>query len=160
MMSIISIAAILIGALLTLGFVIEANASNKAATRIKSLLSELDNKYAEFIEKRITYSILDKNDVDIDKKAVLEEAVIILKPQINALISLINATTVKKVKTELYSEYFSNIISVADSMFLKSQTNDSKRLTGEDEQRIRTAFYDAINSDIAKRILDLKTSTL
>ena len=159
-MSIISIAAILIGALLTLGFVIEANASNKAATRIKSLLSELDNKYAEFIEKRITYSILDKNDVDIDKKAVLEEAVIILKPQINALISLINATTVKKVKTELYSEYFSNIISVADSMFLKSQTNDSKRLTGEDEQRIRTAFYDAINSDIAKRILDLKTSTL
>lgn len=131
--------------------------SKKAAKQAGKLFQAADERYEQFIEKRLTISILKKNDFNIDTKKIIQEVRIILKPEIDGIIAHINATTnASSVKIEYESRYFGNAVRLAEELFNK--TNDSNSaMDKKDEEEMSAAFEHAIEADLARRILDLQT---
>ena len=86
----------------------------------KGLLKEIDDKYGSFVKKRITLSILEDRSMDDEVDEIIEEAMTVLRPEINDLIAHINATNVSGIKTNHKSPYFRSAVSRVDTLFTKS----------------------------------------
>jgi len=159
-MSIFGIIGIVLAGLILLGLIVSKTEAKSAAAKARTLLQELDLKYGDFVEKRINLTILDKNTLDINKEEVLHECMDLIKPEIEGLIAIINSTKTSTVNINYLSTYFKSPVSFVESFFEKSTKNEGKQLLNTDEDQLFESFRDTINSDLTKRLLDLKTGSI
>ncbi len=142
--------------LIFLGFLGNQEAK-KTTKKIKKYLTALEDKYEDFIEKRLTLSILKKDTFDVDVDDILRQSIVIMKPEIEGILSDINATDLSTITVNANLKYFSNAVSLVNSLFQKSRAAEDKQLSPEDEESLYECVKDAIRADIAKRVLDFKT---
>ena len=145
------------GILLIIGLFVNKQEAKKVNKKNYLLLSNIDKKYEDFIQKSITASILENNSIEINKESLLNEALIILKPEISGLIASINSVANSQVSINYESPYFNSCVAVIQSFYTK-RAKDKIALNDSEKESIFSTFKDAINSDISHRILDLKTS--
>lgn len=151
------IAAIVVGVILIAGFIINQKESKSASDKAKKLLTSIEKQYNDFVDKRIRYSILKDDNIEPDPASFTEEAMVIIKPDIQSLIALINSTEVDAVSVNYESEIFGNMVAQIEGFFREVKKNSSKKLDGQQEQKLYQGFSDAIHADLAKRLLDLKS---
>ncbi len=135
--------------------------SANAASRAAKIIMEIDKKYENFVQKKLTVSVLKKSDLSIDKEMIKEEVMIILKPDIEALISQISATkNASDVKIKYNSNYFQNLKSLAEKYYRITNDRNSPILSHEENEEFFEAIRTGINADLTKRVLDLESGNL
>ncbi|MCB9235234.1 MAG: hypothetical protein H6581_26500 [Bacteroidia bacterium] len=132
----------------------------KAAKRASDLLKEIDEKYEKFATQQLSNNILGNGSQVIDPRKLNRDLMVFLKPQVDALISHINATTIAQVSISYRSKYFPNLVTMTESSFRTSQSSPGRRLLGHDENRFYEAIKDGVAADLAKRRLDGETHFL
>ncbi len=146
-------------ALLTLFYLEGTRLSGRAGAAAKVLVQSADEKYEEFIQKYIVNMIVEHQKFDIDIHKLSHKAMVILKPEIDALIGHINSTSYSAVKLKYISKYFKNAVSISESYFEKRNKNKQLLLSQNDREMLYEAFLDAIKSDLTSRLLDLDDGT-
>lgn len=131
-------------------------AQAKVARETESLLKEMDSKYENFIQMRLTLSVLKQENPDLKIKEMSEKALIILKPEIDGILAFINATTYSNIPVKPSSKYFRGAASIASALFRKTGSGNNRLLQLEDEEKFRQVFFDSIRSDLTRRSLELK----
>ncbi len=151
----ISIVAAVIFLLLVLfGTKLSANAASRAG----KIIMEIDKKYENFVQKKLTMSVLKKSDLSVDKEQIKKEVLIILKPDIEALISQISATkNASDVKIDYNSNYFQNLKSLAEKYYRITNDRNSPILSNDEMEEFFDAIKTGIDADLTKRVLDLET---
>ncbi len=147
-------------ALLVVGLIMNYNSAKTASKKAAQLLQIIDKKYVEFINKRISMSIISNDSVDFDTDSIIAETLVLLKPDIEGLIGLINSTSVSNINIQYLSEHFQSLTTITDSMFTASYRSKDKKLAKAEEQDYLQAFKDSIAADLSRRILDLKSVTM
>ncbi len=127
----------------------------KARQRILSILSKLDADYEDFIRKRITTTILHSNTIELDVDNITDESFTVLKPDMDALMSLINSKEKVLLPIRHSSPVFGSIAEQLNVLLVK-YSKTSIRLSKEDVEKIQLLLKDSIRADITKRIVDLK----
>jgi hypothetical protein len=126
----------------------------RAERRAKDLLKQLDEKYADYVKRRLTLNFIEEEAPGKETENIKQEALRLLKPTLDALLSHIEAVQRKDVSIEHESAYFGNVTSLA-AAYLARRRRDL--LSAE----VRAEFYDAlataIEADLADRVLDQKT---
>ncbi len=154
------ISLIAIGLLVVLvifGSRLSANAAHRAA----KVLILIDKKYETFIEKKLTMLILKKSELTIDKEAVKKEVRVILRPDIEALVSQITATkNASDVKIKYHSKYFQNLTSLTEKYYRITGDRQSPELTDNERAEFFEALNTGIDADLTKRLLDLQSGNL
>ncbi len=150
--------SLIVGVIIFALMVFGSQISAKAGGRAKKLIVTIDKKYDKFIDKRLTLSILKKTDFDFDTEKIKEEVITLLKPDIEALTSQIVATkNTSGVKINYTSKYFQNLTSLAERYFRITDERGSQDLTVLEKDEFYKAINSGIDSDLTRRILDLKT---
>lgn len=120
---------------------------------VNKILAQLDLKYTDFIEKRITLSYLEDKNLSEEFSKISMEAERVLKPELEALYSTLNAASVVSSSLNYRSPYFASLVALVDAQGGKHNTSNK-------EVFVRAALYrtvkDAIDADLAKRELDYK----
>ena len=127
----------------------------KLSARTNLLMEEIDNKYEDFIEKRLNMALLKQEKEVFDIEKLHKNAFIILKPEIDGLMAFINAYTRLYDSSMYHSKYFKSIIPIIVSILKKMEQKGYSSLSAQDEKKIYTAFQDAIRADLTQRVLDL-----
>ena len=129
--------------------------TKKAGNRVIRYLLDIEDRYAYYIEQK-TEQADSKHSLELNKHNIVNEAIIILKPDIEALIAHINATTYNKVKIEYYHGIFKSIAPISEQYFKQSRLHKDKNLSEADEEEFFAAFEDAIRSDLTSRLLAME----
>lgn len=129
--------------------------ARRTAGKARRLFKEIDKKYEYFIKKRISLSIIHDNTITPDRDQIADEALRVLKPEIDGLLSLLSISKTLDSSYNIDSKYFKNAASLSDSLFAATKKR-AALITPEEESRYYNAFYDAIIADISNRSLDLQ----
>lgn len=156
-MSFWAILGIVLVGLIILGVVTNKMEAKKASKKAASLFKHIDTKYENFVEKSISYNILNKEKLKFDIDKLCFETMQLIKPEIQSLIALINSTSTDEVSLDYNSRHFNSVVSYAESFFTKSKKSKDKMLSKEDENKFYESFEDAITADLKTRALDLKS---
>jgi len=138
------------GAFVSLGFYLEL----KDRRKVKLLMKNIDQKFDKVISQQIDKIIFENNTLDLDIDKISSDTYDIILPQIDGLISQIDAITRKVELGEGYTQYFQNVLGIV-SYHLSQEEN----LDEQERFEIRAAFQTAIVSNLKERILYLKTRT-
>lgn len=139
-------------AFLALGF----SLSHRAAKKAGKLIKEIEDKYVLFIISRFSYQVVQADNLEVDQQKIGEEAMAILKPQIDGLISHINATDMGSVRTSVDSKIFPNLISLTNQFFETSKASEDGKLGKQEEAEVYQAVREAIQADITHKSLKLE----
>jgi hypothetical protein len=154
MMYLYIIGGIFLG-LMTLGFYLSFVAGKKTALLLKSI----DEKYEDFVVNYIANNIVEQNKFDLDKDELAHSALVVIKPEIEGIIAHINSTSSTDVPINYNSKYFKNIASIARTLFDKRHKTQHE-VSQADEHKLYTAFQDAIEADLTRRLLNLKVGNV
>ncbi len=129
----------------------------KIAAKTEVLFKEIDEKYQAFINNKINLDILSMstNNKVMNIDNVLDEAFIIIKPDIDGILSYIESVNMASIKLKHESIYFKGATSLAQSYFRKTANNTS--ISQQDTIRFYEAFKDAIRSDLTRRLSEMQT---
>ncbi|MBF0226287.1 MAG: hypothetical protein HQK76_12600 [Desulfobacterales bacterium] len=130
-----------------------ASIEKKRVKKIKILLLSMDKKYKGFIEKQIVLDVINNNKID-GFESFIDNIFIILKPEIEGLISIVNTPESSNISIEHDSEYFKNIPPLFESYF--NRENKNIPISEDDIQKINETVKSAIRADLRMRELDLK----
>ena len=138
------------GALLTFGFYLEL----KDRKKIRLLMKNIDQKFNDVLTQQIDKIILEKNTLDLDIDQISSDTYDIILPQIDGLISQIDAITRKVELDDGYTQYFQNVLGI-----VSYHLSQKEKLSDDEGLEIRNAFRTAIVSNLKERILYLGTRT-
>lgn len=145
----------IVGILAALGFRLSAVAGKTAG----KLFKVLDHKYENFTEKLIAAGVVTEGAekiIQLDKTTMSEDIFTVIKPEVDGLISHINATDLSDVKVKYISKYFKNAVRMCEEFFEKRHQHSSHILNEKDKERFYTAFKEAILADITERMVNLQ----
>lgn len=149
--NLILIGVAVITALAILGFQLSANAGKKAG----GILKNVDKKYADFIERYLSNKIVNNEEENLDREELMNDVMVLLKPEIDGLLAHINATELSDVKIKYSTKFFQNALNISEELF--ERRNSSKApLNARDMDRFYESFKDAIRADLTRRLLNLK----
>ena len=114
------------------------------SAKVNDFLKDIDATYDDFIRKRINLAYLEDKDLKAETSAIKSEALVILKPQISALIHHLQSGDNQELNISHKSTHFSGLPAL-----LKSNTVR--------EEQIYKSIEESIEASISARILDLKT---
>lgn len=120
---------------------------------VNNLLAQLDLKYTDFIEKRITLSYVEDKDLSEEFAQINTEAERILTPEIEALYATLNAASLIGSSLNYRSPYFAGIVALVDAKGGKYNTSNKELFSRED---LYKSLKEAIDADLSKRALDYK----
>jgi len=126
--------------------------TRRLAHRIGRQLQAMDEQYAEFMDKQLTSHLLRQNDLDADRQMMVEAGEIFLKPQLNALTELLNASYLTGLSLHYSSRYFPNIGAWCERMMTKKRV-EGRRVDAADAQELADFLRDALNADVQQRLL-------
>jgi len=136
--------------LLLLGLGLSRSVGKKAGRIIKAI----EQKYHDYMEKKISTILLDDQQDEIDVSGLEKEIIILIKPEMEALIAQINANTYSDVSIKLEAPRFHNLASTAELLFEKRGNNKTQSITEEDEQKLFDTIKDAVRADLVQRKVD------
>jgi hypothetical protein len=160
-MIVVEIAAVLI-VLGAIAYVAGDKLSKRAGGKAVQLVEGLDMHYQDFIEKQQTLLVLENKETTPTESLLqyyADEAFIVLKPEIDALIGHINATKLSDVKIAYKSRFFQNVAALTESYFEKRKST-KEAISERDEERLYSAVRDAIRADLKERLLNWKIGNL
>lgn len=131
--------------------------SRRARKKATLLLQDIDRKYADYLQRRLTLAAIEDKDIASELVDIQEQGMIILRPEIDGLVAYINATSSPFVTLTYRSPFFSNAVALVEELFAASRQNVSKVLSDDQIERLRGSFSSGIEADIASRILSYKT---
>jgi hypothetical protein len=134
--------------------------ANKKAISAGLRLKKMERKYDDYINNNIHDTTLAANDLQVDASQLASDALMIIRPDLDSLIGLINSNTYSIVNIDYNSQFFPNLIELIEAYFRQGQKKTSKRLTEIEEQNLRNTALDAMQTDIQKRLLDLDIGDL
>ena len=134
--------------------------ARKKAMDARARIEKMEAKYDDYIKKHLQNHILEENDLQIDADQLAKDVMVVIRPDLAGLISLINSTIYSSVHLDYTAQFFPNLVGLTEEFFRQSQKNKSKRLSEIEEQYYRATALDAIQADIQKRLLDLKIGDL
>jgi hypothetical protein len=146
----------------TIAFVAGDKMSKNAGSKAARLIEGLDEHYNDFIGKQQTLLVLENKDTAPTEgmfQHYADEVFIVLKPEIDALIGHINATTLSDVTLSYKSRFFQNVAALTESYFEKRKATQVV-ITERDEERLYSAVRDAIRADLKERLLNWKIGNL
>lgn len=146
--------------LIVLVAIVGTQDATKKALNAATLIQTMELKYERYIEQNIHNHLLEKNDLQVDPKALAKDSLSLILSDLEGLINLINSTTYSNVEINCSTQYFPNIVSLMEDYFRQSRKNKSKRLSAIEEQTFKNAALDAISADIQRRLLNLKIGNL
>jgi hypothetical protein len=141
--------------LMTLGFYLSFVAGKKTAL----LLKAIDEKYEDFVLNYIANNIVEQNNFDLDKYELVHTVLVVIKPEIESIIAHINSTSSTDVPIKYNSKYFKNIAPIARTLFDKRHKTQHE-VSQMDENKLYTAFQDAIEADLTRRLLNIKAGNI
>lgn len=160
----IIVAVIALGGILAyMGTKLSKGVGNKATT----LIEMLDAHYDSTIEKHKTLLLMENSGEatsavilsDDAMQRYVEEAFVILKPDIDALIGQINSTSLSDVKIAYEPRYFKNLAFISEALFEKRRKT-GEHLSERDEAKLYAAVKEAMLSDLKERALNWKIGNL
>ena len=134
--------------------------ANKKAISAGLRLQTMERKYDTYINKNIHNTTLAANNLRVDASELANDALMIIRPDLESLISLINSNTYSIVNIDYNCQFFPNLIELIEAYFRQGQKKISKRLTALEEQNLRNTALDAMQTDIQKRLLGLDIEDL
>ena len=120
---------------------------------VNKLMAQLDLKYTDFIEKRITLSYLEDKNLSEEFSNISMEAERVLKPELEAIYSTLNAASLISSSLNYRSPYFAGVVALVDAQGGKYNTKGKEIFSRASLYR---SVKDAIDADLAKRELDYK----
>jgi predicted PurR-regulated permease PerM len=133
--------------------------SKQAGEQAGNMLFDMEQKYNDYVERKLNNQIISEDNFDFDIEALTAEVMIFLAPDIQSLISFINSTIYSGARTDYKALYFSNIPHLINEMFEKSTRRKDATLTKEDEAKFKKSFETAIKSNLTVRINNLKSGS-
>lgn len=132
----------------------------RASKKVVRLFSTIEQQYRDFIEQRITLSVLQTDSLELELERIKKEALVVIKPQIEALIETINSNNNPNVELRLESETFVNAVSLTESLMQQAAARPEKRIPQRQERKLMSIFDDAIAADLNKRHLALQRGNI
>ncbi|MBN2531661.1 MAG: hypothetical protein JXB88_02150 [Spirochaetales bacterium] len=129
--------------------------TKKIGRRACKIIKGMDTHYNDFIMTKMNNTIIEKDSIVMNKEELLTSALTVLKPEIQSLISLINSTPYTNVEIRCDSQFFNNIVTLCQELFMASRKSESKTLSAGEEARLYSGIKDAVLSDLTKRIEQL-----
>ncbi|MBN2441047.1 MAG: hypothetical protein JXJ04_06865 [Spirochaetales bacterium] len=130
--------------------------AKKIGKRVGKIIKTMDAKYNSFIETKMSNKIIQSNSVAMNKEELLASAILVLKPDIESLISIINSTNYGEVEVKYTSQFFNNIVTLCQALFAQSRKNESKTLSAEEEEKLYSNIKDSILADLTTRTEELE----
>ena len=131
--------------------------SNQAGKKAAGIIRRIDQKYDDYINKYLSYSITHGEDQDIDHQELCDKLLVVLKPEVESLVAHMNTTDISGVKISYKSPYFQNVARISEELFEKRNKYKDTPLNKEDSKKLYTALVDAIEADLTQKLLNLKT---
>ena len=159
-MGFLEIVLIVVGVLIGLFFLMilmGGISGNKAGAKAGVLLKNLEDKYDSFVRSHLNLALIDKDQDLPTAEELASETREYLHPDIRGIIAHINATPYSQARTKYAGKLFTNIPPVVNDLFEKSRKSKENVLSIADEKSLTIAYQDAIESDIKRRLLDIKT---
>lgn len=139
-----------------LGFYLSYSASLKARTLFRSL----DKKYEDFVQKSISSGIIESDSYQLDMQALMADIMLVIKPEIDAILAHINTTDVSDVRIKGGSRFFKNVAQISEELYEKRNKNKDIPVSDQDKARFLEAFKDAVVADLTQRKVDLRLGRL
>jgi hypothetical protein len=130
--------------------------AKKAGKRAGKIIQSMDNRYNRFIETKMSNKIIESDSITMNKEELIASAVIVLKPDVESLISLINSVNYEDVKVDYNSRFFNNIVTLCQALFRASKRNESKTLSPGEEEKLYTGIKDSILADLTSRMEEME----
>ncbi|MEZ4772080.1 MAG: hypothetical protein R3D00_02780 [Bacteroidia bacterium] len=121
---------------------------------IRNQFQEIESMYESLVKKRLSLSILEDRNPEKEKKAIAEEVMAILRPEIQLLIAHIQTQVVPDAKLGYSPRYFRLAKSLAENMV---QRGSGQEISLSEIEGFFKAFEEGVQADISRRIIDLKT---
>lgn len=137
--------------------VIGQKESENIGKQISGIILDIENSYTAFVEKSIALGIVDRDSLEIKTEDIKSDALKLLKPELDQLITIINTTNYEDVSINDSGEIFPKLTNAVSSAFKQSEKNETKKLTDTQIQDIYDAFTADIVTDLDKRTVLLKT---
>jgi hypothetical protein len=135
--------------LLLFGAMIGRQRSKKA----ERLLQTLDTKYDSFIRKQMAIDLIEDQGAE-NMERLLEQVVVILTPEVDALLAFIRADDKTQVSIDYVSTYFKNLAALVESEISRRDRNGVD--AEEQRARVYATLRDAVRADLSIRVLDRK----
>ncbi|MEM7370864.1 MAG: hypothetical protein AAF587_19775 [Bacteroidota bacterium] len=130
---------------------------NQVRRKTISLIKELEEKYAQVIRQRFTLAVLEDQDMDTVKDTIEEEMLTIIKPNIEAIISHVNAIEVKDVALTYKASTFFGLPRIVEELLMERKMQPNIKLGSAHEEKLYASLRSGMKADIAQRILNWKT---
>lgn len=141
--------------LLVIAAIAGTRESSKKGQVAGQRILQMETKYVKFVENYIAGHILKNNNLIIEADKIIDDAIVVILPDIRGILALVNATVYTSVAVNIESEYFPNLVSLTEEFFNRSQKNKSKRLTTSEEMAYIEAAKEAIAADVQQRLINL-----
>lgn len=129
--------------------------ASKIGKKSGKVIQAMDQKYDNYIKKVITIQVL-KKDEETDLTDLIEDLIVILRPEIEALVSLVNTNDMSDVKVKYESTYFRNIVTLLESFFHNLNIPKHRTLTDQEIEQLYNQVRQALRADFEIREIDLK----
>jgi hypothetical protein len=124
--------------------------AQQAQRQAHGQIQELTERYQEFMRKRLTLSFVREEDWQQQKETLVQEAMEVMKPELDALAAMIGSSSYRFSPQGQRVERFQNLMSIAEELLSKSR----KPTAGRISERLYAAFEDAMRADLSARWLD------
>jgi hypothetical protein len=141
--------------LLIIGAVAGTRESNQKAKLVGERILKMEEKYAHFVDNYIAGHILQKNDFGVNVEELIEDALVVIHPDIKGIIMLTKSKIYTTITIDIVSDYFPNLVSLAENFFNKNQKNKLESVAKDQELVYLEAAREAIAADVKKRLIDL-----
>lgn len=152
---------LIIGGVFVVIFIIALIASSfdtkRASKKAIEILKNLEKKYEDYVERRINLNILKNDEINIEQSKLVDDTIIILTPEIEALVAHINATIYSSIEIDYEAKYFKNMVTLAEQFFRKTGDSKTKNLNKKDVDKLFASVKSSIISDLKRRILNMET---
>jgi len=141
--------------LLFIFIIIGTTASRSAGKKAGQILQRLEMKYEEFMDRSLARFIIDDIEKRLDEGKLREDILTLIKPEVEALVALINATEMMDIGIKYQSTYFNNVSVQLENLFDVHYKSKDEPLADEHRQKLIESIVDSINADLIKRKVDL-----
>ncbi|MCS6821803.1 MAG: hypothetical protein NZ551_08030 [Microscillaceae bacterium] len=153
---------ILLGGLVGFFYFLGRQTSLSAGKRGADFIADIEQKYIQFASQSLSAAVLQNKEMDTAQlaKTVEEEALVILKPEVEALIAYINRTDASNVKIKYKAKVFKNLALLTEE-FLEMRNKDNTFTLGKkEEDRLMDYLRDAIRANLVQLFLDFRLHRL
>lgn len=148
----LGIAVAIFGIMVFIGTRLEVAAGKKAAT----FFEQIDKKYEDFSRPYLAQKIIEGDWEQIDKQSFAEILMQTIRPDIDALISVINTTELSEVKIKYQSKVFQRALHKAEEMYSKRYIS-KRHLSEKEKEEFYETIFQCIQADIATQFLKIKS---